>query len=499
MRTVTGDTEHVVVIGAGLGGLSATLRLLAAGRRVTLLEREPVVGGCAGSLELGGYTFDTGPTVLTLPDLIADALACVDEDIDDWLELRRLDPVYRARFADGSTIDVRPDVDAMVEEITAVCGSAAAAGYRKFVAWTQQLYDVELPHFIDRNFDSPVDLVNRHAVRLARLGGFRRWHAAVAGLLPDPRLQRLFSFQAMYAGLSPYRALALYAVIAYMDCVRGAFHPVGGMHAVPRALADAAEKHGASPRLSTAASRVEFAGDRARAVITVDGERIPCDAVIVNTDPATAWRGLLADRPAPRRRRSPKPIRYSPSCVVLHVGSKRRYADQAHHTIHFGEAWRQTFRELIDQRSLMTDPSLLVTSPTVTDPAVAPPGRATYFVLAPTPNLEADLDWDVIGGRYRDELVGRLESLGYQDFADSIEVEAMTSPADWARAGLENGTPFSAAHTFAQTGPFRTPNLAADNVVFAGAGTQPGVGVPMVVTSGKLAAERITGRPGRSQ
>jgi phytoene desaturase len=165
----------------------------------------------------------------------------------------------------------------------------------------------------------------------------------------------------------------------------------------------------------------------------------------------------------------------------------------AHHTIHFGQAWRETFRELIDEQVPARDPSLLVSVPTVTDPALAPTGKSSWYVLVPTPNLGGTTDWDSAGPGYRDEIVNRLELLGYHGFGDAIEVESWTTPADWQRSGLAKGTPFSIAHSFSQTGPFRPSNLAFDNVVFVGTGTQPGVGVPMVLLSGRLAAERILG------
>ncbi|MBV9097673.1 MAG: FAD-dependent oxidoreductase, partial [Frankiaceae bacterium] len=159
MRTVSGRTDHVVVVGAGLGGLSAALRLAGAGRRVTVLERAAQPGGRAGLLELDGYRFDTGPTVLTMPSLIADALACVDEDLGDWLELRPLNPAYRAFFPDGSTLDVIANVDRMVEQIRALCGERDAAGYRRFAAYAERMFRLERNDFIDRNLDSPLSLL----------------------------------------------------------------------------------------------------------------------------------------------------------------------------------------------------------------------------------------------------------------------------------------------------------------------------------------------------
>jgi phytoene desaturase len=493
MRTVAGPTDRVVVVGAGLGGLSAALRLAGAGREVTVLEREPVPGGRAGRLDLDGYGFDTGPTVLTMPELIADALDAVGERLEDWLELEPVDPLYRAHYPDGSTLDVRADADAMAAEIEKVCGPDEAAGYRRFVDYVSAMYRAEMRSFIDRNLDSPFGLLGPDLLRLLALRGFGRLAPAVSRYLKDPRTQRVFSFQAMYAGVSPHAALAIYAVIAYMDSVAGVFFPRGGMHAVPRAMAGAAEKHGVRFRYGTEAARVEVSRGRARAVITTGGERIEADAVVLNPDLPVAYRDLLPPGAAPRRLAR---LRYSPSCVLLHVGSTAAYSKIAHHNIHFGRAWRRTFEEIIRDGQLMSDPSLLVTNPTGSDPSLAPAGRQTYYVLAPTPNLSAGIDWSSTGPRYRDELIATLEARGYTGFGAGIEVERLVTPADWAASGLAAGAPFAAAHTLAQTGPFRPAMLprGLQNVVFTGSGTQPGVGVPMVLLSGRLAAERITGR-----
>jgi phytoene desaturase len=493
VRTVKGPTDRVVVVGAGLGGLSAALRLAGAGREVTVLEREAVPGGRAGRLEIDGYGFDTGPTVLTMPDLIADAFDAVGERLEDWLDLEPVDPLYRAFYPDGSVLDVRADTDAMAAEIESVCGPAEAAGYRKFVDFVSALYRAEMRSFIDRNLDSPFGLIGPDLARIVALRGFGKLAPAVRRYLKDPRTQRVFSFQAMYAGLSPQQALAVYAVIAYMDSVAGVYFPRGGMHAVPKALAGAAEKHGVRFRYGTEVDRVEVVNGRARAVVTTGGERIEADAVVLNPDLPVAYTNLLPG-PAPRRLGR---LRYSPSCVVLHAGSTQAYSKIAHHNIHFGRAWERTFDEIIDRGELMSDPSLLVTNPTASDPSLAPAGRQTYYVLAPTPNLTAGIDWAQTGPRYRDEIVATLEQRGYTGFGAGIEVERLVTPADWAASGLAAGAPFASSHTFLQTGPFRPPTLprrGPENVVFTGSGTQPGVGVPMVLLSGRLAAERITGR-----
>jgi phytoene desaturase len=493
-RTVTGRTDRVVVVGAGLGGLSCALRLAGAGRQVTLLEREAEPGGRAGRLAVDGYTFDTGPTVLTMPELIDDALAAVGEQLKDWLTLVPLDPAYRAYFPDGSQLDVISDTERMTSHIAAVCGPAEADGYRRFVAYTRDLWRWERDDFIDRNFDAPRDLLTLNLLRLIGRGAFGSLQGRIDKFFADPRTRRVFSFQAMYAGLAPHRARALYSVIAYLDSVAGVSYPLGGMHAVPRAMAAAASAHGVDIRYGTTVCAVEVHHGRATAVHTSDGQRIPADVVVLNPDTEAALALLPASLAAPRR---PVRLRYSPSCVVLHVGSTQGYQQIAHHNIHFGAAWRRTFDEVIRQGRLMSDPSLLVTNPSRDDQSVSPPGKHTYYVLAPVPNLRSRaLPWSAgLGERYADQLVAELERRGYAQFDAAAEIRRVVTPQDWESAGLGAGTPFAAAHTVFQTGPFRPGNLhpALSNVVFVGSGTQPGVGVPMVLISGKLAAERITG------
>ena len=229
---------------------------------------------------------------------------------------------------------------AMADEIARTCGQADAAGYRDFVTYLRQLYALEMPHFIDRNLDSPLQLLGVPLLRLVASGGFRRLGTKVGQFFADERLRRLFSFQAMYAGLAPAEALAIYSVITYMDCVAGVYFPEGGMHAVPRALAGAAAHTASRSAYNTTVTRIEVAGGRAGAVITSDGERIPADVVVVNADLPMAVADLLPPGYMPR---SVRRLQYSPSAVVLHAGSSAAYEDMAHHTIEFGVGVGETF------------------------------------------------------------------------------------------------------------------------------------------------------------
>ncbi|HET7304306.1 MAG TPA: phytoene desaturase family protein [Segeticoccus sp.] len=499
-----GSPGRVVVVGAGLAGLSAALHLAGRGREVTVLEREPSVGGRAARTVRpapggGCYHLDTGPTVLTMPDLAASCFAAVGEDLADWVTLHRLDPAYRARFADGTSLSATADVPRMAERIRELAGEDDARGYLRYVEFVTRLHRLEMDRFIARNVDSPLDLVGLSLAKIAALRGFSRLATVVGRYVRDERLRRLFSFQAMYAGLSPQRALALYAVISYMDLVAGVFYPQGGMHALPEAMARAAAAHGVDVRCDVTVTGTRWQGDRVTEVLGTDGRSWPCDAVVVTTDePVT--RGILGERGWFGSRAARRPLRHSPSCVVLAAGVARDWPDSAHHTIRFGDAWSTVFDDL-DRGVLMRDPSFLVSLPSTTDRALAPEGASSAYLLFPAPNLEngAGLDWGALRGPYREHMLRAVERSGFAGFGDGIEAEVLLTPADWAASGLAAGTPFAAAHTFTQTGPFRTPNRVADNVVLAGSGTVPGVGVPMVLISGRLAADRLTGqRPGAS-
>jgi len=484
----------VVVVGAGLGGLAAAAHLVGRGHEVTVVERSPQPGGRAGVVTGQGYVLDNGPTVLTMPGLLEDTFAAAGADMADFVTIRPVDPMYRAVYADGSELRLWHDRDRMAAEIEAFSGPDDAAGFERFCRWLTELYELEMPHFIDTNFASPLDLARplAPALRLVRMGGFRRLDRVVRSYFRDERLRRIFSFQSMYAGLAPYEALALYAVITYMDTVEGVYAPEGGMHRLAEGLAGAVEKAGARIRYGTPVGRILRAGSGAvTGVEMMDGddrERLPADAVVCNADLPVAYRQLLGGVEAPRAAR--RGI-YSPSCVLWVAGVRGDPpAESQHHNLHFGADWNGAFRAVIEDGTLMPDPSILVTVPSRDDAGLAPAGSSCLYVLEPVPNLDGRVDW----GRERDRVQAALvERVAAQGYPVDVEIERFYDPLDWEAAGMERGTPFSLAHTFRQTGPFRPANVdrRVPGLVFTGSGTVPGVGVPMVLISGRLAADRV--------
>jgi phytoene desaturase len=279
-----------------------------------------------------------------------------------------------------------------------------------------------------------------------------------------------------------------------MDTVEGVYFPEGGMNAVGRGLADAAVKAGATIRYGASVERIlrrPGARGEVRGVRLDDGEVITADAVVANPDLPVAYRTLLPDVPMPRVARKGE---YSPSCALWVAGVRGALpADAAHHNIHFGGQWREAFEALLQRGTRMPDPSILVTSHSHSDPSLAPAGGSTLYALEPTPNLDGRIDWHADRDWVRDTLVDRVRSHGYP--VDDIRVERFYDPTDWERMGMERGTPFGLSHRFFQTGPFRPNNVEkrAPGLFFVGSSTLPGVGVPMVLLSGRLVANRVEG------
>lgn len=507
-RRVPEPNAQVVIVGAGLAGLSAALHLRGGGRQVTVIEAEHTPGGRVGSYRGPGYDIDNGATVLTMPELVGDALAAVGASAVGTvppLDIRQLTPAYHARFADGTALDVHSDADRMVAEVTRVCGADEATRYLRLRKWLGDIFDAEYDRFMASDFDSPLDLVatasaRRDLWKVIRLGGFGRLGRRVDATLRDPRLRRIFTFQALYAGVPPRSALAVYGAIAHMDTTLGVYFPRGGMRTVALSMADALTTAGGSVEYGRRVVSVQRSGSRVTGVVLDDGSTRACDALVLTPDAA------VVDELLPPRRRITA-SRRSPSAVVLHgtvpTAVTAHWPSRRHHTIDFGEAWELTFAQITARRggTLMSDPSLLLTRPAVTDPDLLvqrsedPQTEAEPLsILAPCPNLDsAPLDWANLGSAYVTEILLTLESRGYRGISRNFRLDHLDTPLTWLERGMAAGSPFADAHLFRQTGPFRRSNMIRryDNVVLAGSSTVPGVGVPSVLLSGRLAAERI--------
>lgn len=481
--------SRVIVIGAGLAGLSAACHLIGQGHQVTVVEREAVPGGRGLRRVQEGFSFDLGPTVMTMPELLDEPLRAAGSSQAEAVPMRRLDPAYRGIFADSSELLVRDSTAATAAEIEKLAGAAEAASFVDLEADLARLYELELPHFIDTNYDSVLDLLAHPlaAAGLVRRGAFGPLQSMINKRISDPRLRRMLTFQALYAGLSPATALGVYAVITYMDTYRGVWLPEGGMGAIPAGMAEVVERS-ANIEYGRSVTALLRRADGVVAGVMTDGGPLSADAVVCTLDAPHAYRTLLPELRLPRSLRRPV---YSPSAVLWHVGVRGELPERAaHHNIHFGEQWEGCFEALVDRGELMPDPARLVTVSSLGEPGLAPEGCHTLYVLEPAPNLDGRVDWTAQREPFRDRLA---TFLGREGYPTDVVTEHLVTPLDWAGLGMGGGTPFGLAHLFRQTGPFRPANhdRRVPGLFFAGSSTVPGVGVPMVLISGKLAAQRV--------
>ncbi|GAB3131237.1 phytoene desaturase family protein [Tsukamurella serpentis] len=493
---------HIGIIGAGLAGLSAALHLTGAGHTVTVLERSREVGGRAGTERIpatagdpgivvtAGRLIDTGASVLTMPELVFDALTAAGlgrADAATELDLLPVTPAYAGRF---------PALGALPPTVLHAPDDLAAGDHLR---WQEAMFDAAYPRFIGgdaawSSYANPGDLAA--LVRLVRLGALRSMQHQVDRRVDDPRTRRMLTFQALYAGVAPSAARAVYAVISHMDLGLGVWYPRAGMGSVASVMARQVQRAGGTLLLEHEVLGLDgrrglVTGLRARTSARV--HRFSFDAVVITADAPVTDRLI-----APLGGRAPRRVRLSPSAVVAHLDVDPDLQDhwptRAHHTLDFGTAWEQTFAEITATRGrgrLMSDPSFLITRPSVTTGEPSP-----VSVLAPCPNLaSAPLDWDRIGPDYLRELLQVLSGRGYRGI-DRAQVLRTDTPADWARRGMSAGTPFAAAHTLSQTGPLRRPQRVPGiaNAVLAGSMTHPGVGVPPALISGRLAARALTRR-----
>ncbi len=481
---------RIVVIGAGLGGLSAAAHLSKRGHQVTVLERDAVPGGRAGVLTQAGFQLDTGPTAVTMPEVLAATFAAAGSDLADFVRLLPVDPMYRAVFGDGSTLYIRRGREAMTEEIRAFSGSHDAEAFGRFSDWLESLRGIEMSHLVDVNFDSPFDLLRswRAVALLVRRGGFDRLGKRIASYFDDPRLQRVFGSESVYAGLAPHQALAIQTVVTHTDTQGGVFVPEGGMHTIAKSLAGAIEKAGVTIRYRSPVTRLlRGAGGSINGVEVAGSTRLVADAVVCNADLPVAYRTLLGGVDAPRVARRG---RYAPSCLLWIAGVRGpRPEAAAHHNLHFSNGWDDSVASALKQQRRMSDPPIRVTIPAA-ESTIAPDGCSSLYVLEPMPNLDGRIDWSKERDRIAGDLRKRVASFGYPD---DVVVERVYDPLDWEAMGLERGTPFALAHTLRQSGPFRPNNVdeRVPGLVFVGSSTRPGLGVPMVLISGRLAADRV--------
>lgn len=483
---------RTVVVGAGIGGLATAIRLAHAGHAVTVVERHAIPGGRNGRWESEGFTFDTGPSLLLMLEYWHELFGLVGRRLEDYLDIVQVTPNYKVHFADGSVIEMTTQLNTLISEFERFepgCGPRVL----EYLARTKRMYHAGLD-FISHNMATPLDMVRPTRLgALARLGALGDLQKLTAKFVKDERLQQALSFQALYLGLSPYDAMAIYSLLPYTELGGGIHYPMGGMHELPRALERLAKELGVTFRYNARVVSVEKGRDKVTGVLLQDGRVLSAEAVVMNADLPYAYETLLRE-PLPNIEKK----QFSCSVVLLYLGVKRDYPGLEHHNFIVPADMPRACAQLFDRHEMPDEPPVYVVASTRTDPTQAPPGCENLFVLALAPSQPADparqIDWTVEGPRTEARLLERLEKWALPGLRDAIVTKRLVTPADFtANFGNLRGEAFGLAHNFSQIGAFRPQNQHAGyhNLFFVGQSTHPGCGLPMALISARCVVERI--------
>jgi len=482
---------RVAVVGAGVGGLAAAARLAHSGFEVDVFEKHAGPGGRCGRLVLDGFTFDTGPTVLLLPQLVERTFAAAGTRLSDFLTLERLEPNHTVHFPDGTALTLGSDLARVSAELESLA-PGSTPGFLRFLGFSERAYRTTLRRFVLKDFDHPGQLLAPGTVRdLLAVRGHRSLASVVARFIRDERLRAAVSFQTMYLGMSPFRAPAVHGLLPFCEMGVGVYFPRGGLHALPLALERLGRGLGVRFHYRTEVRRILTTPERARGVELAEGTRLEADLVLCNVDLPFAYRMLLDPHHA--RLRRPERLRYTSSALVLYLGLGRTFPGLGHHTVFLGRDFRGSFEDIFRRGRVPADPSFYLAVASRTDPSLAPPGKDGVYVLVPVPHRHPSLDWAVEGPRVREKVFSRLAGEGFP-LERHVRVERTFTPDDWeASYGLEKGSAFGLSMNLGQVGPFRPPNRDRNlaNLFFVGASTQPGSGLPTVMVSAELVVERM--------
>ncbi len=495
---VTDASPHAVVVGAGLGGLAAAIRLGHRGYRVTVVDRLEQAGGRARVFRENGYTFDAGPTVVTAPFLIDELWQLAGRRREDDVAFVPVHPYYRIRFDDGTSFDYSGDEAGMEAEI-ARFAPGDVAGYRRFLTASRKIFGVGFEELGHVPFSRLWDML-RIAPAMALLESHRTVYGFVSKYVTHPKIRQVLSFHPLLVGGNPFTTTSIYALIAYLERHWGVWYAMGGTGKIVEGLVSLVDGLGGRMRLGEEVAAITLDRDtrgpngekpRATGVRLASGETIDADLVVSNADVAWTYSKLLPS--SARRTWTDKRVertQLSMSLFVWYFGTRRQYSDVAHHTILLGPRYEGLLDDIFERKVLADDFSLYLHRPTATDPSMAPDGCDAFYVLAPVPHLESGDPWDdAQTERYRAAIERYLEATVLPGLSAEIDASVTLTPKGFLDDYRSvKGAAFSVQPILRQSAYFRPHNASqdVDGLYFSGAGTHPGAGMPGVLSAARV-------------
>ncbi len=486
--------KEIIIIGAGIGGLSAAIRLAVAGFSVRVLERNKTIGGKVNFVEEKGYKFDTGASLLTMRHILEELFIFAGRDIKDYLNIVSLDPICRYFWSDGAIFDASADLQKTESGIERIEPSDVE-NFRKYLADAKRKYEVAEKTFLAHSLnDLPKLLRPKYLKDLLAISSLQTLDKHNRNFFKSPKLHQLFNRFATYNGSSPYQTPATFALVPYVEFGLGAWYVKGGMYEIPKALAKLAAESGVEIYTESEVEKIEIENGKAVGV-RVGGEVFGCDFVVANSDAVETYRNLI-DKKARKNFSDKKIAKTEPSCsgFVLLLGTKERFPQLAHHNIFFSDDYKAEFDAIFRDQRPAQSPTIYVCATSRTDDSQALAGHENLFILVNAPYTSERTDWKTETKSYRNLIVDKLEAAGLRNLRNSIDFEQIITPEDFeSKYRANKGSIYGVSSNGIFSAFLRPPNKARNinNLYFVGGATHPGGGIPLVLLSGKMATDLI--------
>ncbi|WP_078553114.1 phytoene desaturase family protein [Bacillus alkalicellulosilyticus] len=479
--------KSVIIIGAGPGGLASAMILASQGNKVTVFEKQEQVGGRTSAIHTNGYTFDKGPTFLSMPYLLEELFTLAGRKMDDYLTLTEVDPLYELRF-DGLRFSPSRDQAVTKQEIETLF-PGNGEGYERFMKDNDIKMERLMP-LLQNSFQSIFDYFRWRTIRaLPHLTLNQSLYDVLGNYFTDEELKLAFTFQSKYLGMSPWECPGAFSILSYMEHKYGIFHPIGGLNQIPKAFAKVTEEYGGVIHTGVGVKQLLVANKKVLGVLLETGEKVLADDVIVNADFAHAITSFIEETPVKRYTREKINKKdFSCSTFMLYLGLDQTY-ELPHHTVLFSSDYKKNVEEISTRKVLSEQPSIYVQNAGVTDSTLAPEGKSTLYILAPVPNNTSLLDWESEKLAFRELVLNQVEMKLGISIRDHIEVEQLITPMDWENElNVYQGATFNLSHRLRQMMYFRPHNKfeELENLWLVGGGTHPGSGLPTIFESAKI-------------
>ena len=494
---ISPTSSSAVVIGAGLGGLSAAMRLGSKGYSVTVIDRLDRVGGRGSSVTKNGFRFDLGPTILTVPQVFEKLWKDCGKDFAGDVELVPLDPFYEIRWQDGSRFQVRSSEEEMLAEVTRNFPKDLK-GYCKFLEDCEKRYVFGFEGLGRRPMNKIWDLL-KEIPGFIRLRADRSVYSHVSTRVKDPKFRMALSFHPLFIGGDPRNVTSMYILVSHLEKAFGVHYVKGGVQALADAMANVVKEQGGQVLLNSNVENITLNKQKADGVMLENGLKLNADIVVSNADPGWTYNKLLPNQKKRWTEKKLKKSRWSMGLFVWYFGTRNtreKWQDVGHHTIMNGPRYRGLLADIFDRQFLADDMSIYLHRPSVTDPSVAPKGDDCFYALSPVPNLKTSnpIDWSKELEGYKNKMRMVLEET-IPGFSDAIIAEHILTPKDFEERYLSPyGSGFSLEPRIFQSAWFRPHNVSEDieNLYLVGAGTHPGAGIPSVVTSSEVLSQLVS-------